>query len=665
MTVLEALPILGTIQSLVALAYLLARRRTTFANGLGEVGLFTALALAVYDGTGGGGTLEAVAMVAWGFVPPLAVVFARSAMGIGRGRVGPLLAGLVAPALILSFLTHALVTLCVPALPCVGVASLESLWGSAAALVGLGLIAKDLMAHAQTVAQRPKGGSRNLLALGFAVILLLRALAEAGQVTAPGLAEGVHAAATVGWVLILNIITLQVTRLYPEETEQVVAEVAENDHVNRFRRYLAQAVVFEEGGVGPLVRGTVLTTILTVLALIAWSTITPVKETAVTFGAVIPSSNIRPIQHLEGGIVSSVLVREGQLVEKGEVLMKLDPAQAVAELEQTRAREAGLVYKAERLRAFAEGRAIDLQPGASEDHSLAADQSTIFNAQNRAKDTALQVLQAQISQREADIALFENQMNAMDPQIALVAREMAMRAELAAKGLTSQVVYLNVQREHERLKAERVRLKGQLATAREALSEARTRMSDLRTKLSQDAFNEMGSVTAELAQVREARAKLEDRVTRLDVVAPVRGLVQELAVTSPGAVIQQGGLVTKIVPVDDTLMIENQITPRDVGHVQPGQPVRVKVTSYDFARFGAVQGKLVQVSPSTFLDEKKNPYYKGMVELDKVYVGEDPQHNRILPGMTVQVDVITGEKTILQYLLKPIYIAASQAFRER
>ena len=240
-----------------------------------------------------------------------------------------------------------------------------------------------------------------------------------------------------------------------------------------------------------------------------------------------------------------------------------------------------------------------------------------------------------------------------------------MRRELMEQKLTPKLAYLSAARDLERLKGEKARFIAQERTGREALAEAESRLADQESKLGHDALNEMGTVTAELAQVQEAKAKLEDRAARTEIVSPVRGIVQELAVTSSGSVIQAGGVVTKILPADDALVIENQITPRDIGHVSPGQPVRIKVASYDYARFGAVTGTLSRISPSTFLDEKKNPYYKGVVTLDRLYVGTDAKKNHILPGMTVQVDVVTGEKTILQYLLKPIYLAATQAFQER
>lgn len=669
MTVFEALPILGSIQSLMALAYLVVHRRASFARSVVEICLFTALTLSVFDFPGAVGILgmpmefgHAVSL-AWAFIPPLAVMFGRDVIGMPCGSRRFLFMLLLPPSLVLGLMEMMVEPSCLIRSPCISLPHLTALWGMLAALIAMVALGRSLVACHGRVMMRPMGLVRVTLAVLMTVLLFLHAVAEGAAMTGSETAAGTALAASVAMVLALTVAALLVFRLFPEppEAEDTLIDA---DHINRFRRHLAQAVVFEEGGVGPLVRGTILTTILTVLALLAWSGITPVKESAVTYGSVVPSSSIRPIQHLEGGIVAEILVKEGQLVEQGEVLLRLDPAQAKGELEQLKAREAGLELKAERLRAFAEGRAPEFEPS-PHDTLQAQDQGTIFDAQDKARTSATAVLERQIDQRKSDIELFQRQIASIRPQISLLGREVAIRDELFKKGLTSQVVYLNTMREYERLKGEENRLQGQLKTAREALAEADQRRNDLGSKLSQDAYNEMGGVTAEMAQLKEARAKLEDRVTRLDIVAPVRGLIQELAVTSPGTVIQQGGMVTKIVPVDDVLMVENQITPRDIGHMQPGQPVRIKVTSYDFARFGALDGTLTQISPSTFLDEKKNPYYKGLVSLSKAHLGDDANRNRVLPGMTVQVDVITGEKTILQYLLKPLYVAAAQAFRER
>lgn len=659
---------LGALQAVILLGYLLLRRRSGFTQTAVELILLVSLALGLFEVPGGAHHLGLGVWgpVTWALAIPAAVAFTHEILGLRLDRLGRLLAWMAVPAVLFSLLGPALLDACSSGEGCPSLWRAQSAWSVIMAFAGLWLVGHRMAATAAVLLQRPLGEARFFAAGALAGIMAVRGLAELAYLGSHDFAADAARFAALGYFIGLTLVLLALIRLYPE-TAETALNVNDHESVDRFRRHLAHAVVFEEGGVNPLARASVLTTILTVLALIGWSAVTPVKEVAATSGQVVPSSQIRPIQHLEGGIVADVLVREGQMVEKGEVLLRLDPAQAMAELDQIKVREAGLELRAERLRAFAEGRGPDFShsTGGSSDAAQISDQNTIFRAQEASRTSGVAVLDNQIAQRRSEISQYEGQYAALGHQLDLVGREVGIREDLLAKGLNSQVSYLTVKREFERLKGERGRLGDQLRTSREALAEALSRVQDQRSKLAQDALTEMGVANAELAQLRETRGKLEDRVQRLALVAPVRGIVQELTVSSPGVVIPQGGLVTKIVPVDDTLMVENQIQPRDVGHVRPGQPVRVKVSSYDFARFGAVDGVLTQISPSTFLDEDKLPYYKGVVTLAKSYVGDDPERNRILPGMTVQADVVTGEKTILQYLLKPIQLAAAQSFRER
>lgn len=667
MTLLDSLPLLGALQSVILLGYLLLRRRVDFGRTALELALLVGLALGQFAIPGGVNRLGLGPWgnLAWAVAVPAAILFAYELMGLRPDRWARLVAGLALGPVAVMAVAMAAGEGCPAEARCDWLWEVLSAWVMAMAFGGVWLIGRRLESVSAVLLNRSLGGTRLFGAGALAAILGVRGLVELAYLGSPGLAADATRWGGLGWFIGLSLLMVSLTRLYPETAESAL-ELNDHENIDRFRRHLAHAVVFEEGGVDPLARASVLTTILTVLALLGWSAVTPVKEVAATSGQVVPSSQIRPIQHLEGGIVAEVLVREGQLVQKGEVLLRLDPAQAAAELEQIKVREAGLELRAERLRAFAEGRGPDFSHAAGgADDSQISDQNTIFKAQEASRLAAVTVLESLIAQRRSDISQYEGQHAALGEQLKLVEREVGIREDLLAKGLNSQVSFLTVKRESERLKGERARLQAQIRTSREALAEAESRLLDQRSKLAQDALTEMGAAGAELAQLRETRAKLEDRVQRLAVVAPARGIVQELNVASPGAVIPQGGLITKIVPVDDTLLVENQIQPRDVGHVQPGQPVRIKVSSYDFARFGAVDGVLTQISPSTFLDEEKLPYYKGVVTLAKGYVGDDPERNRILPGMTVQADVVTGEKTILQYLLKPVQLAASQAFRER
>jgi HlyD family type I secretion membrane fusion protein len=667
MPILDSLPLLGSLQAAILLGYLLLRRRIDFVRTAVEVVLLVSMAIGLFEVSGGGHRLGfgLWGAMSWIIAVPAAICFGYEVLGLRLDRWGKALFWMALPPLALTLAAQLFMDDCSAGGACGWVWSSLAAWGMIMAFSGLWLLGRRIGTVSVVLLQRPLGDTRLFSAIALAGILGIRGLVELAYLGSPALAPDAARYGSLGCFIGLTLLLLSLIRLYPETAETALA-VDDHENIDRFRRHLAHAVVFEEGGVSPLARASVLTTILTVLALLGWSAVTPVKEVAATSGQVVPSSQIRPIQHLEGGIVAEVLVREGQLVEKGDVLLRLDPAQAMAELDQIKVREAGLELRAERLRAFAEGRNPDFaHASANPVDGQISDQNTIFRAQEASRLTGMAVLENQVAQRRSEIVQYEGLYAAVGQQLALVEKEVRIREELLRKELNSQVSVLSIRREWERLKGERNRLENQLKSSREALAETESRVQDQRSKLAQDALTEMGTATAELAQLRETRGKLEDRVQRLALVAPVRGIVQELSVSSPGAVIPQGGLVTKIVPVDDTLMVENQIQPRDVGHVQPGQPVRIKVSSYDFARFGAVDGVLTQISPSTFLDEDKLPYYKGVVTLSKNYVGEDPERNRILPGMTVQADVVTGEKTILQYLLKPIQLAASQSFRER
>jgi HlyD family secretion protein/adhesin transport system membrane fusion protein len=196
------------------------------------------------------------------------------------------------------------------------------------------------------------------------------------------------------------------------------------------------------------------------------------------------------------------------------------------------------------------------------------------------------------------------------------------------------------------------------------LAEARHRLVEADMRLHKEALSEMGDVTAEMAQVHEAIARLEDRVQRLQVKAPLRGVVKGLRVTTPGSIVGPAEPILEIVPTG-TLVAETRISARDIGHVQIGQPVKVKITTFDFARYGAVRGTLIDISASTFADEQGVPFYKGTIWLDQQHAGSDPERNALIPGMTVQADIDIGGKTLLEYLLKPVYASIDTSFRER
>ncbi|SDG40394.1 HlyD family type I secretion periplasmic adaptor subunit [Roseospirillum parvum] len=432
-------------------------------------------------------------------------------------------------------------------------------------------------------------------------------------------------------------------------------------------RYLAQHVLLEETGTSRLVRMALFLTSGVVLAFLVWAAVSRIQETAVAAGQVVPSGQIQVVQHLEGGIIRKLLVKEGDMVEAGEVLVRFDEASSGAEYEQMLARQASLRLRAERLRAVGTGREPDFAavPGADQFPALVADQQAIYQTTIEAYQSRLAILERQLDQRRREIDLLKAQEESVKGQVALIKEQVDMRQELVDKGLVSRVTFLETKREYARLLGEVERLRGEQSTAFQRLAEVETRLAESTAALREDALNEMGTVTAELAQVTETLIKLSDRVRRLEARSPTEGMVQNLRFTNPGAVVPAGGVIADVVPFEGGLNVETRISTRDIGHVTAGQPVKVKFTAYDFSRYGSMDGTLERISASTFLDEMDQPYYQGTVVLDGRHLGPGPGENPILPGMTCQVDIMTGEKTLLEYLLKPIYVALDQAFHER
>lgn len=434
---------------------------------------------------------------------------------------------------------------------------------------------------------------------------------------------------------------------------------------SRQLRYMAQSVLLEEMGVSAMARAVVVIISGLVIAFLIWASFMTMQEVAVTYGSIVPKSSVHAVQHLEGGLVRDILVEERQMVDAGEPLARLNPVQAEADLDQTRAREIGLRLRAERLRAFAERREARFSEVAPPRYAaLVADQKEILNANRQRWDTQRQVLDSEISQKEAEIAAARDQQEATRTQLSLLREEEALRKRMYENQLATKVDYFAVRRQVAAMESELHRLEGQINTARESLVELRDRLADLDSNQRQDALNELGTVTAELAQVEEATARASDRADRLTVVSPVRGFVQNLQVHNVGAVVPAGGLLMEIVPVDDQLQVESKVSTRDVGHLRIGQKVSVKVSTFDFVRYGDVKGTLRSVSATTYVDENSGEsYYKAKIDLDSQYVGS--KENNLTPGMTVQADIITGEKTLMEYILKPIAISLSQGFRER
>ena len=447
-------------------------------------------------------------------------------------------------------------------------------------------------------------------------------------------------------------------------TDTAFAEAARR-RWGRQTRFLAQSVVLEEIGPPRVLRGIVLLLGLSIAAFLAWAAITPLAQRVKASGQVMPSGEVISVQHWEGGIVAAIETREGALVDAGTALIRLDPAGAQSDLQEKEARIAALSLQAERLRAFVEDRAPNFATFDARYADLLADQTKILKVQLDQRASQRTVLERQISQRKAELAVLGSQERTMAEQVRILDELVKMRKQLQEKGLNSKVVYLNAVQQLVAAKGELARVRTDSARAQQAIAEADGKRLQLDADLRSQAIQQMGQVTSELAEVQQAAAKIRDRVSRLEIRAPVRGLIKSLGPKAIGGVIAPGSVVAEVVPTDQGLVVEARIDPRDIGQLRPGQHVDIKISTYDFYRFGAVDGVLDRLSASTFQDEDGHVFYKATIDLKHGYVGARPDRNRILPGMTVEADVNTGERTLLEYLLKPIYVSFSEAFGER
>ncbi|MBF0162207.1 MAG: HlyD family type I secretion periplasmic adaptor subunit [Magnetococcales bacterium] len=430
-------------------------------------------------------------------------------------------------------------------------------------------------------------------------------------------------------------------------------------------RYLAQAVALEETGNPFLAQVVVITISLIIVLFLLWAAVTYVDEVATATGTVLPSGKIQVVQHMDGGVVEAILVREGDRVEAGQPLIRLDSTSMRTELQEMQLKEFALSVQAQRLLAFANQQPLTFPPHDPIYAGLIRDQEQVYRAQVLAQEEKNAALQSLIRQKLDDIHLLEEQEKTLSGKLALLKEGFELKKRLTERGLSSRMRFLDAQSELNQTQGELTQVRAKKQQMLGVLEESRINLREMNAQLSRQALTEMSTVHAELAQVREALKRLLQRVAGTEITAKVAGIVQSLNINSPGGVIAPRAVILEIVPVNRELVVEAHISGRDVGHVKPDQPVAVKFTAYDFARYGGVRGRLLQISPTTVADERGEPYYRGLIALDANHVGPDPALRPILPGMAIQASIQTGHKTILEYLLKPIYASVRQALQER
>jgi adhesin transport system membrane fusion protein len=401
-------------------------------------------------------------------------------------------------------------------------------------------------------------------------------------------------------------------------------------------------------------------------AFLAWASWAKLDEVTRGDGKVIPSRQVQVVQNLEGGIVAEIAVREGAVVERGEVLVRIDDIRAASSLRESRARHLALLGALSRLRAEVGGTELVFPPEVvAEAPAVAENERALFEARQQALESELAILHSQAAQREQELSELATRLDQLKRSHELAVEELKITEPLAANRVVSRVQLLRLEREVNDLSGELETTRLVVPRAEAAFREASRRIEERRLKFRAEAQRELNAVQAEAAALGEVIAAAADTVSRTEVRSPVRGTIKQLFVNTVGGVIQPGADLIEIVPLEDNLLVEARVRPADIAFLHPGQAAMVKVTAYDFAIYGGLEGVVEDISADTITDEKGESFYRVRVRTRDNALEKAGEPLPIIPGMTTQVDILTGEKTVLDYLLKPILRARDRALRER
>lgn len=403
--------------------------------------------------------------------------------------------------------------------------------------------------------------------------------------------------------------------------------------------------------------------LLVVLLFLIWAALAPMEEVARGEGRVVPSKQLQVLQSLDGGIVSEILVKEGQVVAAGQVLLRVDPTRFVSSVRENRSQYLSLLAKAARLKALSDGTSFVPPPElVKDDPKLLSEELRLYEAKREELASLIGLTRQQLAQKQAELAEATSKRDEAARAFELSAQELAVTKPLMASGAVSEVELLRLERDVARFRGERNQAVAQIARAQGGIMEASHKIREVEQNFRNEAGKELAETQARLSQLTEGNVGLADRVKQADLRSPMRGTVKRLLVNTIGGVVQPGRDVVEVVPLDDSLLVEARIQPRDVAFLHPGQRAIVRLTAYDYSIYGGMEATLEQIGADSVADEKGNVYYTVRVRTKEATLGKDMP---IIPGMVAEVDIVTGKKSFLSYMLKPILRAKHLSFSER
>lgn len=402
---------------------------------------------------------------------------------------------------------------------------------------------------------------------------------------------------------------------------------------------------------------------LVMLVLIAWAWFAKVDEVIRGDGRVIPSKQVQVIQSLDGGIVSEILVREGDTVVVGTPLVKIDETRAVSSLRENQTQYLAFLAKQSRLKALADATPFSPPLEVRKDAPETYDQEyALYISSKEELQSAVDIARDQMVQREKELLEVQFRKEIAEKNFESASKELAANKPLLASGAVSEIDILKLEREATKAKGDIDQSKAQISRIQTSIGEARRKISEVQQTFKSKVRTELNDITARLNSISEVSVSLQDKVNQSVLKSPVNGKVSRLFFNTVGGVIQPGKEVLEVLPTDDALILETKIQIKDIAFVRVMQPAVVKLTAYDYTIYGTLDAIVEHVSADSIVDDKGNAYYIVRVRTIQSNLGKGLP---IIPGMVAQVDIMTGKKTILSYLLKPVLKAKAYAFSER
>jgi len=406
--------------------------------------------------------------------------------------------------------------------------------------------------------------------------------------------------------------------------------------------------------------------IVTVVLLITWAALTNIDEIIRAKGEIIPFGDNQVLQNLEGGIVSEINVEEGDMVKKGNILLKIENAKSLSTFEANELKHFELRARIARLKAEIYMKPLYFDKELTQRvPSLLMEEKLLYDTDMQQFHSQIQILQEQLSQQRQQLKEANEKIKHLQRSFELISEEVGMTAPMVKKGVRSKIDYLKLQREASQVEDELTAAKLSLPRLKSTIEEAIEKIKETKLSLQLKSRKELTEALAESQRIEAQSKGMEDSVNRTIIRSPVDGMVQKLYLHTIGGVVKPGMDMIEVVPIYDNLIVEVKVEPKDIAFVYADQKAKVKFTAYDFAIYGSLDAKVLTISPDTQTDQEGHTYYIVRLKTDKNYLGNIDNPLKIIPGMVVNADIITGKRTILDYIIQPMIKSKDYVFSDK